>query len=85
LESVEDFVISERNKELIFDFIDYCFSEGLGGTQDTQVHNNIEVHCTVSQTDFDKATEDEIRAYVGSIERSSHSDWTKHDYIIPYS
>ncbi len=30
LESVENFAISERNKELIVDFIDYCFSEGLG-------------------------------------------------------
>jgi len=33
-------------------------------------------------TDFDKATEDEIRAYVGSIERSALSDWTKHDYKV---
>jgi hypothetical protein len=30
LESVENFAISDRNKELIVDFIDYCFSEGLG-------------------------------------------------------
>ncbi len=30
LESVEDFAVSERNKELILDFIDYCFSDNLG-------------------------------------------------------
>jgi hypothetical protein len=30
LESVEYFLTSDRNKELILNFVDYCFSEGLG-------------------------------------------------------
>jgi integrase/recombinase XerD len=30
LEFVENFEISDRNKELILEFVDYCFSKGLG-------------------------------------------------------
>jgi integrase/recombinase XerD len=32
--------------------------------------------------DFDRASEEDLRAYVGSIERSALSDWTKHDYKV---
>jgi len=33
-------------------------------------------------SDFDKATEEEIREYIVRLEVSSLSDWTKHDYKV---
>jgi len=81
LESIEDFSISKRNKELIVDFVDYCFSEGLG--ERILKYITTLKHIALSlQTDLEDATEKNIRQYVSSLERSGLSQWTKHDYKI---
>jgi len=82
LESVEDFSISEKNKELIVDFIDYCFSEGLGEHRILKYITTLKYIALSLQIDFENATERDIRRYVSSLERSDFSQWTKHDYKV---
>ncbi|WP_440946872.1 hypothetical protein ACSAZL_00830 [Methanosarcina sp. T3] len=73
LESVEDFSISEKNKELIVDFIDYCFSEGLGECRILKYIATLKYNSLSLQTDFEEATGRDIRRYVSSLERSDLS------------
>jgi site-specific recombinase XerD len=82
LESVENFAITERNKELIVDFIDYCFSEGLGEHRIVKYITTLKYISLSLQIDFEKTTERDIRRYVSSLERSNKSQWTKHDYKV---
>lgn len=79
---MKDTEISETNQKLILNFVNYCFSEGIGEHRAHKYLSTLKIVANSISTDFDKATEDEIRAYVGSIERSSFSDWTKHDYKV---
>ena len=80
--SVEDFAISERNKKLILDFIDYCYSEGLGEHRILKYITTLKYIAQSLQAEFEKATERDIRRYVSILERSSKSQWTKHDYKV---
>jgi len=82
IDSLKDSEISETNKKLILNFVNYCFSEGIGEHRALKYLSTLKIVAKSIFTDFDKATEDEIRAYVGSIERSALSDWTKHDYKV---
>jgi site-specific recombinase XerD len=74
--------ISKPNQKLIVSFINYCFSEGIGEQRGLKYLSTLKIIAKSLPTDFDKVTEEEIRAYVGSIERSALSDWTKHDYKV---
>jgi hypothetical protein len=72
--------ISKANRKLILNFINYCFSEGIGEHRGIKYLSTLKIIAKSLPTDLDKATEEDIRDYVGSIERSSLSDWTKHEY-----
>ncbi|MDQ1255195.1 MAG: integrase/recombinase XerD [Euryarchaeota archaeon] len=74
--------ISKPNQRLIVSFINYCFSEGIGEQRGLKYLSTLKIIAKSLPTNLDKATEEEIRAYVGSIERSTLSDWTKHDYKV---
>jgi len=74
IDSLKDSEISETNKKLILNFVNYCFSEGIGEHRALKYLSTLKIVAKSIFTDFDKATEDEIRAYVGSIERSALSD-----------
>lgn len=74
--------ISEMNQRLILNFVNYCFSEGIGENRALKYLSVLKIISRSINLDLDKATEADIRAYVGSIERSSLSEWTKHDYKV---
>ena len=82
LNSLKGAEISKANQKLILYFVNYCFSEGIGEHRVLKYLSTLKIIAKSLSTDFDKATEEEIRAYVGSIERSALSDWTKHDYKV---
>jgi site-specific recombinase XerD len=82
LEYVGYFLITERNKELILNFIDYCFSEGLGKHRILKYITTLKYIAQSFQIGFEEATETDIRRYVSNLERSSQSQWTKHDYKV---
>jgi len=62
--------------------VNYCFFEGIGENRALKYLSTLKIVAKSITVDFDRATEADIRAYVGSIERSSLSDWTKHDYKV---
>lgn len=74
--------ISEANRKLILNFVNYCFSEGIGEHRALKYLSTLKIVSKSISVDLDKASEADIRAYVGSVERSSLSDWTKHDYKV---
>jgi len=74
--------LSSTNRKLILNFLNYCFSEGIGENRTLKYLSTLKIVAKSISIDFDMATEDDIRAYVGSIERSSLSEWTKHDYKV---
>jgi hypothetical protein len=45
IESLKNTPISDVNKKLIFDFVDYCFSEGLKSTSRFEVYFDLEKYC----------------------------------------
>jgi integrase/recombinase XerD len=75
LESVEHFLTSDRNKELILNFVDYCFSEGLGEHRILKYITTLKYIAQSLQIDFEEATESDIRQYISKLERSSQSQW----------
>jgi integrase/recombinase XerD len=82
LDSLRDEQISETNQKLILNFVNYCFSEGIGEHRALKYLSTLKIIANSILTDFDKATEEDIRAYIGSVQRSTLSDWTKHDYKV---
>jgi integrase/recombinase XerD len=74
--------ISTANKKLILSFVNYCFSEGLSEHRVLKYLFTLKKIAKYIPSDFDKATEEEIREYVACLEVSSLSDWTKHDYKV---
>ncbi len=82
LEYLKNEIISKANQKLILNFVNYCFSEGIGEQRGLKYLSTLKIIAKSLPTDLDKATEEELRSYVGSLERSSLSDWTKHDYKV---
>jgi integrase len=64
------------------DFIDDCFSEGLGEHRILKYITTLKYISISLSTDFDKVSERDIRRYVAILERSNKSQWTKHDYKV---
>jgi integrase/recombinase XerD len=81
-DSLKSSGISEANRKQILNFVNYCFSEGIGEHRAFKYLSTLKIVAKSTSVDFDKASEADIRAYVGSIERSYLSDWTKHDYKV---
>ena len=82
VDSLKNSDISVTNQKLISNFVNYCFSEGIGEHRALKYLSTFKIIVKFISIDFDKATEEDIRAYVGSIEKSTLSDWTKHDYKV---
>ena len=57
--------ISKANQKLILNFVNYCFSEGIGEHRGLKYLSMLKIIAKSLPTDFDKATEEEMRAYVG--------------------
>jgi hypothetical protein len=71
------------NQRLILNFVNYCFSEGIGENRALKYLSTLKIVSKSIYIDLDKAAEADIRAYVGSIERSSLSDWIHGELCCP--
>jgi integrase len=74
--------LSEKNKELILEFVDNCFICGLGEHRVLKYISTLKSIAYDIQIDFDKVGILELKRYVSGLERSDKSEWTKHDYKI---
>lgn len=74
--------VCELNRELITGFIDWCFSNRIGEHRAVKYISTLKHIAIDLNMDFDKVTKKEMEAYIGRLERSDKSNWTKHDYKI---
>jgi site-specific recombinase XerD/ribosomal protein L40E len=82
LDGLVDPEVSELNRELITGFIDWCFSNRIGEHRAVKYISTLKHIAIDLNMDFDKVTKKEMEAYIGRLERSDKSNWTKHDYKI---
>ncbi len=74
--------ITDNNKKLIKDFLDYCFVEGLSVLRVVKYANTLLTLAKILDEDFDKATKQDITRVVGKIERNGYLAWTKKDFKV---
>jgi integrase/recombinase XerD len=74
--------VTKRNKALITGFIDWCFSNRIGEHRAVKYISTLKYIAIDLNKDFDKVSKNEMEAYIGRLERSDKSNWTKHDYKI---
>ncbi len=81
-ERIDKSEITDNNKKLIKDFLDYCFAEGLSVPRIIKYANTLLTLAKILDKDFDKATKRDIVRVVGRIERNGYSAWTKKDFKV---
>jgi len=79
---IENSEITEKNKKLIKEFLDYCFAEGLSVPRVIKYATTLLSLARLLGKDFDKTTKQDIVRVVGKIERNSYSAWTKKDFKV---
>ncbi len=82
LESLKDAQISDVNEKLIFDFVDYYFSEGLSKHRVLKYISILKSIAIQTQLDFDKVEKKDLYLFISNLERSDRSEWVKHAYKI---
>jgi site-specific recombinase XerD len=82
LDSLKGAPVSDTNKKLIFDFVDYCFSEGLSKHRVRKYISILKNIALQIQTDFDKVEKKDLYRFISVLERTDKSEWVKHDYKI---
>jgi integrase len=82
LVSLKNSNISEVNKQLILDFVENCFVEGLGQQRILKYISTLKVIATQINIDFDKTEKRDLFIFISELEQSNKSDWLKHDYKI---
>ncbi|MCQ1534674.1 tyrosine-type recombinase/integrase [Methanosarcina sp. KYL-1] len=82
LESLNDSEVSDINKKFIFDFVDYCFSEGLSKHRVLKYISILKSIAIQIQLDFDKVEKKDLYVFISDLEKSDKSEWVKHDYKI---
>jgi len=82
LDGLNDPGVSKQNRELINGFINWCFSNRIGEHRAVKYISTLKHIAINLNMDFDKVTKKEMEAYIGRLERSDKSNWTKHDYKI---
>ena len=82
LESLNAAAISDTNKKLILDFVDYCFTEGLSQHRILKYISALKMIALKTQLDFDKIEKKDLFMFISELERSDRSQWLKHDYKI---
>jgi len=72
--------ISERNKQLIENFCNDCFAQGITAGRVQKYAYTLRKIAEWLGKDFDKATEEDLKRVVAIINTSPFKDWTKYDY-----
>src|SRR3989344_7324143 len=72
IRSIEKSKISEKNKELIFQFKDFCFIEGLSKARVCRLLGTIKLTALRINKDFDKATKEDMMEFVQKIQTNEN-------------
>jgi integrase/recombinase XerD len=82
LESLNSAPISDINKNLIFNFVDCCFTERLSQHRVLKYISALKIIALKIQLDFDKIEKRDLFIFISDLERSNSSQWLKHDYKV---
>lgn len=82
LVSLKNSNISEVNKQLILDFVENCFVEGLGQHRILKYVPTLKMIASQMKIDFDKVEKRDLFIFISKLEQSGKSDWLKHDYKV---
>ena len=74
--------ISEVNKQLILNFVENCFMEGLGQHRILKYISTLKMIASQIEIDFDKIEKRDLFIFISKLEQSNKSDWLKHDYKV---
>lgn len=74
--------ISEVNKQLILNFVENCFIEGLGQHRILKYISTLKMIAIEINIDFDKIEKRDLFIFVSKLEQSDKGDWLKHDYKV---
>lgn len=82
LEPLKSSDISEVNKQLILDFVDNCFVEGLGQQRILKYISILKIIASQMKIDFNKIEKRDLFVFISELEKSNKGDWLKHDYKV---
>jgi integrase len=80
--SLKNSSISDVNKQLILDFVENCFVEGLGQHRILKYISTLKIIAIQINIDFDKVEKRDLFTFISKLEQSNKSDWLKHDYKV---
>lgn len=80
-EQVKESTLSEKNKQLIFSFVNDLLLEGLSKPRLIKYYRLLRLIALGLGKDLDTVTLEELKQYIGSIQQeSNYSPWTKKSY-----
>ena len=79
-DKLKDF--SKENRELVLEFINDCYAEGLGKKRIDEYFGHLRNIIKILGINLAKATREDIKRLTREIEQSEYMDWTKHDYKV---
>jgi site-specific recombinase XerD len=82
LVSLKNSNISEVNKQLISDFVENCYAQGLGQQRVIKYISILKMIAIQINLDFDKVEKRDLFTFISQLEQSDKSEWLKHDYKI---
>ncbi|MBW2965282.1 hypothetical protein KY363_07535 [Candidatus Woesearchaeota archaeon] len=74
--------ISGRNQQLVLDFVDSLVLEGLSRSRLAKYMGTMVQVAKRIGRDLDVASESDVKKFVGQVQMSTYSPWTKHDYKV---
>ena len=83
IRNIEKSSMTERNKELIFQFKDFCFMDGLSKARINRLLNTTKAIALELKKDMDSATKEDIMKIVQKIQTNEkYSIYTKNTYLV---
>ncbi|RQD82124.1 hypothetical protein D5R95_07610, partial [Methanosalsum natronophilum] len=73
---------SQKNKDLIFEFVNVLYAEGLSDARVLKYLSQLNLLAQMFNKEFDEVTLTDMYRVVAEIERSDRKPWTKHDYKV---
>ena len=78
IRNIENSSMTKRNKEIIFQFKDSCFMDGLSKARVCRILNIMKLIALRMKVDFDKAKKEDIMKFVQGIQTNdNYTAWTK--------
>lgn len=83
IRNIEKSSMTKRNKELIFQFKDFCFMDGLSKARINRLLNTTKAIALELKKDMDSATKEDIMKIVQKIQTNEkYSIYTKNTYLV---